>query len=120
MRVLIVEDNPLFRIPLRATLARQGFDARAVESAESAAAVLAQEHIDVVLSDIGLPGIDGLTLAMRHPDVPFVLMTGSPLPDSLAAASRGGMARLVKPFEPSEAAAVLRAAVERHHATHQP
>jgi DNA-binding response OmpR family regulator len=111
MRVLIVEDNPLFRIPLRATLARQGFDVQAVDSAESAEAVLAREPVDVVLTDIGLPGVDGVTLATRYPDVPFVFMTGSPPPEP-------GPPRLLKPFEPAEAVAVLRAAVRRHQGAH--
>jgi two-component system response regulator GlrR len=73
-RVLIVEDDVVFRVPLRATLAAEGYAVVAVESAEAAEAVLAREDVDVVLSDLRLPGLDGATLAARHPRIPFVVM----------------------------------------------
>ena len=115
MRVLIVDDDPVFRNPLRATLAVKGFEVRTADSAEAAESVLAHDAVDVVLSDIGLPGIDGLTLAGRHPDIPFVLMTGSPPPESPAPwSARPAPARLVKPFEPSDVVAMLHEAVQRH------
>src|SRR5262245_11547164 len=77
-RVLVVEDSPVVRIPLRAALTAAGFEVLAAESAETAEGMMAREAVDVVLSDVGLPGMDGLALAARHPDLAFVLMTGSP------------------------------------------
>jgi DNA-binding response OmpR family regulator len=112
MRVLIVDDDPVFRNPLRVTLAVKGFEVQTADSAEAAERVLAHDAVDVVLSDIGLPGMDGLTLAGRYPDIPFVLMTGSPPPES--SAPRPAPARLVKPFEPSDVVALLHEAVRRH------
>jgi DNA-binding NtrC family response regulator len=95
-RVLVVEDDRVFRIPLRAALAAAGFTVLTADSAEAAEQVMALEPVDVVLSDIGLPGMDGHALARRHPDTPFVLMTGSP---TSAAASPGMRVCLGKPFE---------------------
>ena len=117
MRVLIVDDDPCFRIPLRATLALQGFHVETADSAESAEALLGHEDFDVVLSDIGLPDIDGVTLAARHPDVPFVLMSGSP--PRASGSPRTETARLVKPFDTADVIAALRAVLRGLHAAHQ-
>jgi DNA-binding NtrC family response regulator len=94
-RVPEVEDDRVFRIPLRAALAA-GFTVLTADSAEAAEQVMALEPVDVVLGDVGLPGMDGHALARRHPDTPFVLMTGSP---TSAAASPGMRVCLGKPFE---------------------
>jgi two-component system response regulator GlrR len=108
-RILVVEDEPVFRRPLCAVLVAAGFDVRSVESAEAAEALLAREAVDVVLSDVGLPRMDGATLASRHPDTPFVLMTGSPPPESSASAATpaGVRACLVKPLDVPRLIAVL-------------
>ena len=112
-RVLIVKDDTVFRVPLRATLASEGYAVVVVDSAEAAETVLDHEAIDVVLSDVGLPGMDGAALAARHPGIPFVLMTGSP-PDHAprAALPPPVMARLVKPFDVPHLLSVLREAVK--------
>ncbi len=112
-RVLIVEDDAVFRVPLRATLAAEGYAVVAVDSAEAAETVLDHEAIDVVLSDFGLPDMDGTALASRHPGIPFVLMTGSP-PDHTpgAALPPSVRARLVKPFDVAHLFVALREALE--------
>ena len=113
MRVLIVEDDIVFRVPLRATLARAGYAVVAVDSAEAAETVLSTEAVDVVLSDLGLPGMDGAALAARHPEIPFVLMTGSPADHTPRAAPPPSvMARLVKPLDVPHLLAALGDAVE--------
>ncbi|HXD94940.1 MAG TPA: response regulator [Candidatus Acidoferrum sp.] len=108
-RILVVEDDPVFRIPLCAVLAAAGFDVRSAESAEAAEDLLAQGPVDVVLSDIGLPRMDGATLASRHPDTPFVLMTGSPPAESSASEALPPTvrARLVKPLDVAHLLALL-------------
>jgi CheY-like chemotaxis protein len=113
-RVLIVEDDAVFRVPLRAALAAEGYAVVAVDSAEAAETVLGHQAVDVVLSDLGLPDMDGTALAARHPGIPFVLITGSP-PDQnpdAAALPPSVMARLVKPFEVPHLVVVLREAVK--------
>ena len=118
-RVLLVEDDAVFRVPLRAALAAKGYAVVAVDSAEAAEMVLGREAVDVVLTDLGLPGMDGAALAARHPGIPFVLITGSPPPDlgsEAAALPRSVKARLVKPFDVPDLVAVLREAVEAAHA----
>jgi len=109
IRVLIVEDDAVFRGPLRAALTAEGYAVVAVDSAEEAETVLAREPIDIVLSDRGLPDMDGAALAARHPGVPFVLMTGSP-PDASPLSSV--VCRLMKPFAVPHLVVVLREALE--------
>jgi len=112
-RVLLVEDDAVFRVPLRAALAAEGYAVVAVDSAEAAETVLGREAVDVVLSDLGLPDMDGAALATRHPGIPFVLITGSPpdLGPDAAALPPSVKARLVKPFDVPDLVAVLREAV---------
>jgi DNA-binding NtrC family response regulator len=113
-RVLVVDDDPVFRIPLCAVLAAAGFDVRSADSAEAAEDLLEREPVDVVLSDIGLPEMDGAALARRHPDTPFVLMTGSPpaesSPASAATRPPAVQARLVKPLDVPHLLSLLREA----------
>jgi CheY-like chemotaxis protein len=111
-RVLIVEDDTVFRVPLRAALGAQGYAVLVVDSAEAAEVVLDHEAIDVVLSDLGLPGVDGATLAARNARIPFVLMTGLPLDHALRAALPPSVvACLVKPFDVPYLLGVLREAL---------
>lgn len=117
-RALIVEDDTVFRVPLRAALVAQGYAVVAVESAEVAEVALAQQVFDVVISDVGLPEMDGAVLAARHPAIPFVLITGrspvdaadTPLPPSVVAC-------LEKPFDVSHLLSVLEEAVKMGGAT---
>ena len=112
-RVLVVDDDPIFRIPLCAVLVAAGFDVRSAASAEAAEDLLARESVDVVLSDVGLPQMDGATLACRHPDTPFVLMTGSPPAESPASAAPlppAVRARLMKPLDMPRLLSLLREA----------
>jgi DNA-binding response OmpR family regulator len=111
-RVLVVEDDRIFRVPLRAALVMTGYDVLVAESAEAAEQVLAREPVDVVLSDVGLPGMDGVRLAAGHPGTPFVQMTGAPS-DQLPRATLppGVTACLVKPFDVPHLLAALREAM---------
>ena len=119
-RVLIVEDDAVFRIPLRAALAAEGYAVVAVDSAEAAETALDHEAVDVVLSDLRLPDMDGAVLAARHPRIPFVLITGSPADHTPAAALPPSVrARLVKPFDVPHLLVALREAVEASGATRE-
>ena len=114
-RVLVVEDNATFARPLHATLRVAGYDVVVAESAEAAECVLGRQAVDVVLSDVDLPGMDGVTLAGRHPQIPFVLMTGSP-PERRAGATTHPPC-LTKPLDLPRLFALLREAMEASGAT---
>ncbi|MBK8522728.1 MAG: sigma 54-interacting transcriptional regulator [Betaproteobacteria bacterium] len=102
--VLVVDDDPdllrLLSLRLRAT----GYRVTAVDSAESALSRVAVERPDLVLSDVRLPGRDGLALfdelRERHPSLPVILLTAhGTIPDAVAATARGVFGYLTKPFD---------------------
>lgn len=80
LRILVIEDEESVREFLGAMLDRAGHQARLVPNAEEGLAALAAGAFDVVLSDLGLPGMSGedlaRTVAARYPFLPVVLLTG--------------------------------------------
>ena len=80
LRVLLVEDNPQVRDFAEGLLADLGCDVVPAESAEAALARLDDKGIDLVLSDVVMPGMSGVELAQAirdtHPKVPVLLATG--------------------------------------------
>lgn len=79
-QVLIADDEPNLRRVLAAQLVRDGYDVEAVASGTEAVRALRENHVDVVITDLRMPGIDGLdTLrALREldPRLPVIVVTG--------------------------------------------
>ena len=102
--VLVVDDDPDLLRLLSMRLRASGYRVSAVDSAESALARVATERPDLVLSDVRLPGRDGLALfdelRARHPALPVILLTAhGTIPDAVAATARGVFGYLTKPFD---------------------
>jgi len=112
--VLVVDDDEKVLHVLQRTLSASGMRVRAVASGAAALAELAEHRFDVVVSDIQMPGMNGLKLlrAVREYDLdlPVVLMTGNPdLKTATSAVEYGAFQYLIKPVENER----LRAVVER-------
>src|SRR5262245_35566509 len=104
IRVLLVDDNEVFRRPLQRALEIAGFEVVAVPSAEDALDALDGRTVDVLLTDRRLPRMDGLHLITRiratHPAVAIIAMTAYGTSESAVEARRcGADGYLVKPFE---------------------
>jgi PAS domain S-box-containing protein len=101
-RVLLVEDHSPTRVPLVALLKRRGFDVVAVGSATEALDAAAHSAFDLVLSDIGLPGMDGFTLMRLLKDkhkLPAIALTGYGMESDIALSTDAGfLAHLTKPI----------------------
>jgi signal transduction histidine kinase/DNA-binding response OmpR family regulator len=104
LTVLLVEDDEFIRGNLAEVLAAQSHVVIQAGDAPAALGVLASARVDVLVADLGLPGISGAELARRaradHPALGVVFATGDRL-----AARQAGVARavvLVKPFQPEE------------------
>ncbi|MES2484055.1 MAG: sigma 54-interacting transcriptional regulator [Pseudomonadota bacterium] len=106
-RILLVDDDPDLLRLLSMRLAAAGYHISAVPSAEAALAHLAVERPQLVLSDVKLPGRDGLALFdeihLRHPSLPVILLTAhGTIPDAVKATARGVFGYLTKPYDPRE------------------
>ncbi len=80
-QILLIDDDDLLRRSLAFNLERAGFRAITAASAEAALAIVRSETPDLVLLDIGLPGMDGLD-ALRHLrqqlSAPVIFLNGAP------------------------------------------
>jgi DNA-binding NtrC family response regulator len=113
-RVLIVEDEENARRGYEALLQRWGLDVLGVPSAEDALARFSDYHPSVLIADVELPGIDGLTLLGRLGDelasVPAIIITGKGSEErAVAAIEAGAFWYIEKPLK----GAVLRALLNR-------
>lgn len=116
-RILIVDDHPLTRDALAALLIQQGFDV--VGEAEDGEQAIAQAETlqpDLVLLDLTMPGMDGLTALPRireqAPASEVVVLTASDAEDNLLAAIRAGASGyLLKTEPPEQIATFLRGVV---------
>ena len=116
-RILLVDDHPLTRDALSALLAQEGFTVvGAAASGEEAIAEAKRHQPDVVLLDLTMPGMGGLTALPRirdeAPDAEVVVLTASDDEENLLGAIRGGAAGyLLKTEPPEQIAAFLRGVV---------
>jgi two-component system response regulator GlrR len=106
-RLLVVDDDPDMLRLLSMRLNSAGYQVTAVTSAESALNQLEIEHPQLVLSDVRLPGRDGLALfdeiRKHHPTLPVILLTAhGTIPDAVEATARGVFTYLTKPYDGRE------------------
>ena len=92
--VLVVDDEEEMLSLLRTDLELRGFSVRTASSGAAAFDLLRHEAIDVVLTDIAMPGVDGIELCTRiathNPDVPVVVMTAFGSMETAVDALRAG------------------------------
>ena len=116
-RVLIVDDEPSICWGFREFLTEDGHDVQIAASAEEAIGLVEQDRPDVVVMDVRLPGMDGLSaiehLRQRIDDVPIIVITAfGNLETAVRAVQQGAFDYLPKPFDLDQAAEVLRRALE--------
>jgi DNA-binding NtrC family response regulator len=116
-RFLIVEDETTLRESLKRVFVREGYDVEAAGSAEEALARLEGEAFDVILTDIILPGIDGIELLgkarERSPGQIVIVMTAYATLDTAVRALRAGAYDyVIKPVIHEEIKRVVRNALQ--------
>ena len=104
-RILVVDDEMIVRDSLRDTLFEEGFTVKAAESGARALEMLAAESFDLMLSDIKMPGMDGVELIKAakaaHPNLCVLMMTAYATVETAVEAMKiGALDYLVKPFDP--------------------
>ena len=116
--VWIIDDDSSIRWVLERALSQAGYDTESFGDAEDVLERVDHEAPDAVVSDIRMPGRDGLELlsilADRHPDLPVIIMTAhSDLDSAVAAYQSGAFEYLPKPFDIDDAVATVQRAVLR-------
>jgi two-component system response regulator FlrC len=104
-QVLIVEDDHDLREALVTTLELAKYQVREAANGEQALASLAKSPVDMVVSDVNMPGMSGHELLAEiqrlHPGLPTMLITAyGQISDAVSAMQSGAIDYLVKPFEP--------------------
>jgi PAS domain S-box-containing protein len=109
VHLMIVEDDPDTLEMLRATLESRGFRVTACESAAETLKVASGTQVDLIISDIGMPQMDGFHMIERlreiagYQDVPAIALSGyASQKDAKAALAAGFNAHVSKPVDPAE------------------
>ncbi len=123
-QVWVVDDDRSIRWVLEKAFRQADMAVRSFEDAETVLGALEKEQPDTIISDIRMPGIDGLELLERihgvHPDLPVIIITAHSDLDAAVAAYQGGAFEyLPKPFDVDEAVELARRAVKHHRELHR-
>jgi DNA-binding NtrC family response regulator len=116
--LLIVDDDPTVRQQLERLYTQSGYSVVAVSSAEEGISRFAEEDIDLAITDIKLPGMDGVQLISyiheNFPDVPVIAITGcSDIQTAVNVLKLGASDFVVKPFDLGAVQESTRAALEK-------
>jgi len=119
LTVWIVDDDQSVRWVLEKALRQEGMQTRSFERGEHLLLAIDDQPPDVLITDIRMPGMDGLTLldrlGERSPDLPVIVMTAhSDLDHAVAAYQGGAFEYLPKPFDVDEAVELVRKAARQN------
>ena len=122
--ILVVDDELLIRDLLYDFFSGQGWQVSIADSAEKALDILSAREIDVLLTDIKMPNMDGLALSSQvrdeYPELPVVLMTGYPSVDTAVSALRQRVTDyVIKPFNINQLYKLVAGAVKENAASQE-
>jgi DNA-binding response OmpR family regulator len=115
--ILVVDDDALLRRSLSLQLEQAGYRATTAASAEDALALIKRDPPDLILLDVGLPGMDGLE-ALRHiqqeNDIPVIFVTARRRElDTILGLELGADGYITKPFNPDVLLAHVKSVLRR-------
>lgn len=116
-QILVVDDEANLRRVLAAVLEREGYDVFVAADGREALAVLSNHHVDVVVTDVRMPEMDGMVLLREvsrvDADIPVIMITAhSTVDNAVLALKSGAFDYLTKPFEQAEVKDVVRRALQ--------
>lgn len=125
MRILVIEDERRLASVLQKGLNEHGYATDVAHDGESALALALTEPYDLLVLDVMLPGLDGITICRELRDrgrrVPILMLTArDAVDDGVAGLDAGADDYLVKPFAFAELLARIRALLRRERAAKQP
>jgi two-component system, NtrC family, response regulator AtoC len=115
-QILVVDDEPNLRRVLSALLDRDGYDVHTAEDGEQALEILREHHIDMLLSDLRMPKLDGMELLRRalamDAELPVVIITAHGTVDNAVEALKtGAFDYITKPFDQTEVRTIVKKAL---------
>lgn len=126
MRILLVEDDPMIAQAIKGALADEMYTVEQVANGRDALMMLSVNEYGFLLLDLGLPGVDGMTVLRtlrtnaegQKKNIPVIILTARDgLDDRLEGLDAGADDYLVKPFHMSELLARIRAVLRRKNQT---
>ncbi len=117
--VLVADDDPALRRALAGILQSEGHHPLEAEDGWRALEILRLRHVDLVITDLDMPGIDGiqllLAMSVQFPQVPAIVLTGIANPSSLRLpAQLQGVRVFAKPPDPEALLAEVSNAIRLH------
>src|ERR671930_1331908 len=117
--LLVVDDEKNMRLSLEAVMAEEGYQVKAVDSAEQALRLLEQEDFFMIITDARLNGMSGYEflgkVKARWPNLPILMITAYATPKlAVEAIKAGAMDYLAKPFAPEELLHAVARCAERY------
>jgi two-component system chemotaxis response regulator CheY len=113
MRVLTVDDSRTILAMLHHTLSNAGFEVLQAEDGQQGLDVLAKEKVDIVITDINMPVMDGIQFIKQiradgHNALPILILTTETSQDKRdQGRAAGGTGWIVKPFDPEKLIQVI-------------
>ncbi len=106
-RILIVDDEKNYLVVLDALLGEAGYDVLTAQNGATALSILAEDEVDLMVTDMRMPGMSGLELIgelrARHPDTQVIVMTAyGTVENAVEAMKLGAVDYIMKPFENQE------------------
>ncbi|MEM9073038.1 MAG: sigma-54 dependent transcriptional regulator [Myxococcota bacterium] len=106
-QILVADDEPNLRRVLSAQLTRDGYEVHVAEDGAAALQTFEDHHIDVLITDLRMPKIDGMELlkavVQKYPDVPVIMITAHGTVDTAVEALKiGAFDYVTKPFDRDE------------------
>lgn len=125
MRILVIEDDPLLNDAIQSGLRQAGCAVDGFANARQALAALQTTPYELIVLDLGLPGMDGLELLRQlrsaQRELPVLILTArDTVADRVAGLDAGADDYLIKPFDMGELSARVRALLRRAHARGTP
>ena len=117
LQILVADDEPNMRKVLRAMLEHDGYDVHLAEDGAAALEVLENHHVDVLITDLRMPEIDGMELLKRvhgaRESMPVIMITAHGTVDTAVEAIKlGAFDYITKPFEGDELIIAVKRAIE--------